>query len=400
MNEKIIKSSIFLTISLLLVTPNYSVIIVGILLLYSCIYLTKNDLNFGKADIIPLLTLGSFFLSNIPISFFDGETLRYLDGGLRILLCIPIYFFLKDILITNIDIQPSLCLSSILGAWGAFVFSIYQFFILDMSRVDGFLFSINFGYLSGALCILCFGLYQMESKFKNYLLISAGVALIAVVLTLTRGAILALPLVLILFFTLNTNKINTKKSIFLTIISLSVFVLSYQLSPRIKDRVDYTIFEISNIAHNNIKDAPSSGGRIQLWYAAVEAFKQNPIFGSTHKEREILNVELFKEGKINEWTSGVSRGHAHSQYFETLASNGVLGIFSLFCMLILPFLYFLFDYLKTSCPISQTGYLFVFGFILFCLTEAPLQANLISTFYGFMMALFYAYVVAKREREK
>ncbi|WP_246752438.1 O-antigen ligase family protein, partial [Vibrio cholerae] len=63
-----------------------------------------------------------------------------------------------------------------------------------------------------------------------------------------------------------------------------------------------------------------------LWYAAVEAFKHNPIWGTTYSERESLNIELFKEGKVDEWTSTVPRGHAHSQYFEAIASNGTLGI--------------------------------------------------------------------------
>ncbi|ENM5798146.1 O-antigen ligase family protein, partial [Vibrio mimicus] len=296
------------------------------------------------------------------------------------------------------SLDNTLCTSTILASFGALVFASYQFFILNMPRVDGFLFSINFGYLAAALAILSFGLSFTKNQFKHYLYLSAVAATVATTLTLTRGAILTLLFVFILFFIVNVRKIKFKQTLFFTLISFLLLSVSYQFSPRIQERVDFTIFEISSIASNNIHAAASSGARLQLWYAAVEAFKRNPILGTTYSERESLNIELFKDGKVDEWTSTVPRGHAHSQYFEAIASNGTLGIMAIFAMLVLPFGVFLNDYRKTGCPISQTGYLFVFGFIIFCLTEAPLQANLIGTFYGFMVAIFYAYIAAKRAK--
>ncbi|MEG7559677.1 O-antigen ligase family protein [Vibrio cholerae] len=398
MNNTITKISIFFTVSLLLITPGFSVVTVGFLTLYSSVNLIKNGFNFNKSDIIPIIILSAYFLSNVPITVIDGGTLRYLDAGIRSLLCIPIYFFIKSEIAKGTNLDSTLCTSTILASFGALAFAVYQFFILNMPRVDGFLFSINFGYLAAALAIISFGLSFTQTQFKHYLYLSAVAATVATTLTLTRGAILALPIVFALFFIVNIRKIKIKQTLFFTLISFLFLSGSYQLSPRIQERIDYTIFEISSIASNNVHAAASSGGRLQLWYAALEAFKRNPILGTTYSERESLNIELFKEGKVDEWTSTVPRGHAHSQYFEALASNGTFGILAIFAMLVLPFGLFLNDYRKTGSPISQTGYLFVFGFIIFCLTEAPLQANLIGTFYGFMVAIFYAYIAAKRAK--
>ncbi|TQQ49952.1 O-antigen ligase family protein [Vibrio cholerae] len=398
MNNKITKISIFFTVSLLLITPGFSVVTVGLLTLYSSAKLIKNGFNFNKYDIIPMITLSAYFLSNVPITVIDGSTLRYLDAGIRYLLCIPIYFFIKSEIAKRTNLDNTLCTSTILASFSALAFAVYQFFILNMPRVDGFLFSINFGYLAAALAIMSFGLSFTQTQFKNYFYLSAIAATVATILTLSRGAILTLPLVFILFFIVNVKKLKFKQTLFFTLISFLLLSASYQFSPRIQERVDFTIFEISSIASNNVHAAASSGGRLQLWYAALEAFKRNPILGTTYSERESLNIELFKEGKVDEWTSTVPRGHAHSQYFEAIASNGTLGILAIFAMLVLPFGVFLSDYRKTGCPISQTGYLFVFGFIIFCLTEAPLQANLIGTFYGFMVAIFYAYIAAKRAK--
>ncbi|GHY25078.1 O-antigen ligase family protein [Vibrio cholerae] len=398
MNNKITKISIFFTVSLLLITPGFSVVTVGLLTLYSSAKLIKNGFNFNKYDIIPMITLSAYFLSNVPITVIDGGTLRYLDAGIRSVLCIPIYFFIKNEIAKGTNLDSTLCTSTILASFGALAFAVYQFFILNMPRVDGFLFSINFGYLAAALAIISFGLSFTQTQLKHYLYLSAIAATVATTLTLTRGAILTLPLVFMLFFIVNVRKLKFKQTLFFTLVGFLLLSASYQISPRIQERVDFTIFEISSIASNNVHAAASSGGRLQLWYAALEALKRNPIFGTTYSERESLNIKLFKEGKVDEWTSTVPRGHAHSQYFEAIASNGTLGILAIFAMLILPFGVFLNDYRKTDCPISQTGYLFAFGFIIFCLTEAPLQANLIGTFYGFMVAIFYAYIAAKRAK--
>ncbi|EGQ9836784.1 O-antigen ligase family protein [Vibrio cholerae] len=398
MNNKITKISIFFTVSLLLITPGFSVVTVGLLTLYSSVKLIKNGFNFNKSDIIPIIILSAYFLSNVPITVIDGGTLRYLDAGIRPLLCIPIYFFIKSEIAKGTNLDSILCTSTILASFGALAFAVYQFFILNMPRVDGFLFSINFGYLAAALAIISFGLSFTQTQFKHYLYLSAIAATVATTLTLTRGAILTLPLVFMLFFIVNVRKLKFKQTLFFTLVGFLLLSASYQISPRIQERVDFTIFEISSIASNNVHAAASSGGRLQLWYAALEAFKRNPILGTTYSERESLNIELFKEGKVDEWTSTVPRGHAHSQYFEAIASNGTFGILAIFAMLVLPFGLFLNDYRKTGSPISQTGYLFVFGFIIFCLTEAPLQANLIGTFYGFMVAIFYAYIAAKRAK--
>ncbi|GHX27063.1 polymerase [Vibrio cholerae] len=398
MNNKITKISIFFTVSLLLITPGFSVVTVGFLTLYSSVKLIKNGFNFNRSDIIPIIILSAYFLSNVPITVIDGGTLRYLDAGIRSLLCIPIYFFIKSEIAKGTNLDSTLCTSTILASFGALAFAVYQFFILNMPRVDGFLFSINFGYLAAALAIISFGLSFTQTQFKHYLYLSAIAATVATTLTLTRGAILTLPLVFMLFFIVNVRKLKFKQTLFFTLVGFLLLSASYQISPRIQERVDFTIFEISSIASNNVHAAASSGGRLQLWYAALEALKRNPIFGTTYSERESLNIKLFKEGKVDEWTSTVPRGHAHSQYFEAIASNGTFGILAIFAMLVLPFGLFLNDYRKTGSPISQTGYLFVFGFILFCLTEAPLQANLIGTFYGFMVAIFYAYIAAKRAK--
>lgn len=61
-------------------------------------------------------------------------------------------------------------------------------------------------------------------------------------------------------------------------------------------------------------------------------------------------------------------------------------------MLFIPFIVFLKHYISTKSIWGFTGTIFVAGFIIYGLTEVPLEANLISTFYGFMLATIFAMI--------
>ena len=154
--------------------------------------------------------------------------------------------------------------------------------------------------------------------------------------------------------------------------------------------------EFSNIANGNINRASSSGDRLQYWFGATEAFKKSPIFGLPFRERKKLNHQLFLEGKMGERASKVQRGHAHSQYFELIASNGILGIVTIMTSLFIPLILMILHYKKTSSDWAFSGALFVSGFAIFALTEVLLTANLIGFFYGFMLSIFFAQISVER----
>ncbi|WP_052126536.1 O-antigen ligase family protein [Vibrio coralliilyticus] len=387
--ERFFIVSTFLVLALLLSTNNGSVVIAGLSVLISILALfkIKDKIKWDNTDKLVLLCLSAYTFSNIPLFLLDWGNFRYFRGASRILLCIPIYIVLKHIIDTKKIYNQSLSLGVFSGSLGAFSIALYQHFIEGRVRVDGFLFSINFGYLACSLAVLSLALLHNKS-LRILLTASFVLSTIATLLTLTRGAIFALVLVVIFMAIINIKKIGLKGSLASCCFVLAFAVLSYTVSPSIKQRVNYTVYEITNIANGHIEQATSSGGRLLLWRAAFEAFKERPLFGLTHPEREALNKKLADEGVINEWAAGIKRGHAHSQYFDQLASGGILGLFSILFTIVVPFGYF-FKYREKS-DAAYVGCLFVFSFALFCLTEVALQQNLISTFYGYMLALFFA----------
>ncbi|MBF4256143.1 O-antigen ligase family protein [Vibrio anguillarum] len=387
-------SSLFLVPALLLSTNNFSVVIVAFIVLFSIHYLVKNrtHCDFNKYDLLITCCLGAYFFANLPITIADGSTFRYFQGGSRLLLCIPIYLmFRKAFILRSTQAYEWLSIGVIVGSFGALVLALYQFVILHMPRVDGFLFSINFGYLACSLAFLALCL-SIKSKYKYLLLLAFIASIISTVLTLTRGAIFSIPLLLIFCALLNWKKLNLKLTSTFIVGFIALSLGTYWNSDSVKQRIDYTAYEVSHIISGDVEAATSTGTRLYLWKAATEAFKQSPFIGLPYDERETLNKQLYAEGKVNEYTRNLTRGHAHSQYFELLASNGILGIVAIIMMLAVPFVVFTQHYRKTDSLWGYTGTVFVAGFILFCLTEAPLQANLISAFYGFMLATFFALI--------
>ncbi|WP_428776415.1 O-antigen ligase family protein [Vibrio sp.] len=346
----------------------------------------------NRFDGLVIACLSLYLIGAIPVAIVDGTTLRYFQGGIRALLSIPIYLLFVEIFQDRqFPFAKYLAMGTIIGSVGAVTIAIYQYFILGMPRVDGFLFSINFGYLASALTFLAFCLVRF-GHYKTWLYLATVLSAIATVLTITRGAILAIPLLLIFAALLNGKALRIKTVMTGSVVLVLAAVLSYQLIPAVKARADFTANEFTNIARGDIASAESSGGRLQLWKVAIETFQQKPFTGMPYPQREELVRTMYQNGEVTEWVTTVGRAHAHSQYFEMLASNGVWGVVSIIFMLLVPLAVFIRHYQQTNSDWAYTGAVFVAGFCIYGLTEAPLQANLIGCFYGFMLALFFAQV--------
>lgn len=391
--SKFVVSSFFLVPALLLTTNNLSVaVVIGLLIFSSFMLFTGSKVPLNRYDYVIAACFCAYFVGAIPVAILDGSTMRYFQGGVRLLLCLPIYLFLRSYLAQHsFSSIKALTLGVIVGCFGSLAIAIYQYSFVGMDRVDGYLFSINFGYLACALTFLAVCLAQ-NGQFRAWLYVAALASSIATVLTFTRGAIFAIPLLLVFIAILNYKKLNFIRVFCITLFTIIVAISAYSISEGVQKRVDFTIKEFTNIAHGKIGEARSSGGRLQLWKAASYAFVSSPLTGLPYTEREVLNRELYAKGEVTKWVLTIGRGHAHSQYFEMLASNGIWGITSLFAVFFIPLSIFTHHYLKTASPIAFTAAVFVAGFMIYGLTEAPLQANLIGTFYGFMLALFFALV--------
>lgn len=382
--------ALLLVLVLLTATPVRSHAVVAVLMLYAIGYLVayRSSLVVTRFDWTVIGLLGAFLLSRLPIYVLDPQS-RYLAPGAHMVALVPIYLMLRH-LVYPVDLRQLrqfMELGVILGSLGAFVVALVQTQWLDYYRADGFLFSINLGYLSCAMGFLAVCLIR-DGRYRRWLLAAAVAAVVTCLLTLARGAILAVPLLLVLSLALNIDRLGKRVVAVAIAAMLALPLVGYAVLPSVQDRVDYTVNEVVNLAEGNIEAAVSSGGRLQLWTAASHAFLERPLIGLGYDERESLNAELVEQGVITDWVLGVSRGHAHSQYMEVAATGGVLGLVALFGYLVAPGIYhWRLHRREPENPWPQVALVFTAGFALYNLTEAAIHHEMMATFYAYMQVL-------------
>jgi len=383
---------LLLVLVLLVATPVRSTIVVGLLLIHSLGYLVvhRASLDVTPFDRWVLLLLCAMLLGRLAPFVLGDFSARYLSSGLHMMATIPVYLTLRHALTVADLARYRGCLEwgLILGSLGGGVLAWYQTQWLGMVRADGFLFSINFGYLNAMLMALSLALMPGSSR-RWWLLLGVVAAGMAVLLSGTRGAWVVIPVAVLLLVILHLRGLGWKwLSVGLVVLPLAAW-LSYHQFPVVERRYQQTVAEFERIQQGNLNT--SVGYRFQFWFAAVEAFKQRPLVGLAYHEREALNAELLEQGKLSAFVGNSSRGHAHSQYFETLATGGVIGLLTLVGYLVVPGVYHARVFLRRRddtfalAGLSLTVAVAVCGF-----TEVLLQQEMIATVYAYMQGVLVA----------
>lgn len=137
----------------------------------------------------------------------------------------------------------------------------------------------------------------------------------------------------------------------------------------------------------------SVGQRLELWRAAWTIFLSNPVLGvGTGAYQNILASLIQARGSF----PFVGRyDHPHSDYFNALASAGIVGFLTLLAVLVIPFLYFwraLRNKDAATHTVGLAGALTVAGFAIYALTDTIFLHSMMITWYVIYVALFYALI--------
>lgn len=381
-----------LVVALLVATPLRVHVFIALLLLYSLAFVIVNrrQLVVTGADVLVMLVLCTYAIGHLPGFVMSGYSWRYLGTGLHHVALIPIYLMLRMVLDAGWlrHYRNGLEWAAVAGALAGLLLALYQVVIQGNGRADGFLFHINFGYLVASLFFLLVAMVPSSAR-RSWLVAGAAAALVATALSTSRGALFAVPLVAGLLVLLHWRHFGARRMAISAGAFAVLAVVGYLVIPQVEQRVDVTVDEVARTLQGDFSDN-SAGGRVQLWYAAIEAFKERPLVGLTYDEREALNQSLVDDTIVSRWSASIKRGHAHSQYFEVMATGGVVGLVALAFYLLLPGLYFLRGYLVArDNPYHFIGLLFSAGFIVFCLSEVALQHEMIGTYYAFMLLVLF-----------
>ena len=188
---------------------------------------------------------------------------------------------------------------------------------------------MSYGYGIQLFVVLIIGMFIYRHRLKafynqNILYVALLINVLGFVLSYARGAYLG-------FLAAASYAIFRRSKKVFSIICISSFLLglgAYSFIPQVK----------SQFSSN--ERLASIGSRISQYKAALKAVTYNPLFGIGYKNFEPNSSKIKIREGIEFSKFG---GHGHSNFFEHLASTGILGLIAL---LLFHFFWFREAYLR------------------------------------------------------
>lgn len=341
----------------------------------------------------------AFFLL-YPISvIFKGGDLSDLDQPSRFLVALLIAILL-------IKYPPKikyLTLGFALSAIIAFIIAIIQNYYFDLPRAFTGINSIPWfkGYMpiqDGGIAMtlglvnLCLSIYYLKAKkniFAITLFISAFCGIYASILSGSRGAWVAFPIIILYLIWEYRTHLKSRTTLISIGILLTLALLSLSQNQTFTSRINQATHELSVFKLGN--DNSSIGVRLVLWQSALLTAKDYPIFGAGYPERIESRLEQIKAGSFSsQINKRYIKVHAHNQYLEHLSVFGIIGLIFLLSV----FFYPLWLHIKNNPKnreqrvLNQCGVICILSVMAYCLTQAFFSHTSGTIFYPLMVIIF------------
>lgn len=219
------------------------------------------------------------------------------------------------------------------GAYINGIVGIVQKVFFDVARVDGFTEIFEFAQLSAVLGLCVFAyFFKNNISFKERIIFGIAFVLIAIVLIFneSRGIEISfacgcIVILLLYIFAKKERLAYIFKNISLLIIL--ALIASGAFSFYIKESLNRFHMIKADLKEYEQKNTDTSiGNRFEMWKEALRAFKMSPIVGLNPKS--LCEYVKYPNGESYPRRDCYQR--LHSEFFNTLARKGILGILALF----------------------------------------------------------------------
>ena len=422
----------------------------AIILLFTMayIFITNNDdrskykLNGNEIIFIALVIL--FWLQNLLNTLFQPEGLEFenirmalkaMDNPMRWLLMLPIFFLFRRY---KLDWRV-IAIGLSIGVFAAVSVAAYEVYFLDIPRASGTMnHVITFGELMVAVDLLLWVLMIFAWNNNNKLLatiilIASLVAFYGSLLSVTRGAWLVYIFLVLSFviYTLkrgisNMNHVFSKPILLRIFFAFIVFFLVSQTT-QYKTIEKRTVGTLTEISQGQFEGA--TGGRTAMFRTALEIAKHFPFGVGTDNFRtggttviildainnenvtvknqtgKVLNnddlagdiynyrLESYNEDGSLKYTSRFR--HAHNEWLNVLAENGVAGFILLTLLFAFPIKIFWQNLSHENDLVgmySYCGILLIVSFVIFGQTQSVFTSHAAVIFFIFFLFLFLAQI--------
>ncbi len=284
--------------------------------------------------------------------------------------------------------------------------ALYEIYELKLKYSSGIYHKIVFGDMAVLnAAILLAAVLTVAKRTWHYALafVCIAMALYASLMSYTRAAWLLVPVLICVVLYLYRGAISRRVWLaFMTVMLLGVMLLSVIQPERLKQGVVQGMHDLELFLDH--PDMSSSwGDRLNMWRNSLIIWSRDPLLGTglgdfNHDSRQLVEDGVSYSRHI------VKYGHAHSIYFDVLATLGVTGLILLTVFLVvIPWMIF-YRYWKNATDSREkfyalSGLLSVFCFAFFGLTEGWTSRNPFVNAYVIYIAVFAA-GLAVRETDR
>ncbi|WP_232431348.1 O-antigen ligase [Cupriavidus sp. UYPR2.512] len=255
----------------------------------------------------------------------------------------------------------------------------------------------NLSLLMGILALISIGWDRPRDYLLSSLKLLAGFAgLYASYMSGTRGGWLAIPVLALIALAASHRLTRTHKAAALAGLA-GVMALTWFSSVWVQQRTVQVVSEVSQFNQHVTSDT-SIGIRLQLWRTSLELIQAHPWTGVGPENFERTLETLGAQHVITPLAATMP--HSHNELLHATATLGIPGLLAILALYLVPaafFLRHLGDADRGAQVASAMGLALCFGFMVFGLTEVMFATTLVNAFYSLIMAVCFAYVVARKD---
>jgi O-antigen ligase len=376
-----------LPVSLITLPQDRNNVILILVLSFIGLILNRERLTLSKWEKYFIFSFVFYFaVIAINLWWFDGY-LRDLDTPSRLILVLPIYFFIR-----KSDISANWLL------WGIVIGAIVSGLIkLDISDTIFFskialtqsgtfsLFSSIFG-LSSVMFFRKDGTYIKNSIFLIAFIFGVWASLISG----GRGVWISAVLSLLVIIFINPMNWSGKIKSFIFFLFLANFIGAYFVPETgVKNRIDNAKTNIASWVVDGTSNT-SAGARLEMWKASFEVIKENPIIGVGEDNYKKHQKELIDQGKISKFVGKFA--HPHGEYITSLVEQGGIGLLAFILVLLMPIKYFL-NHIKSKLYTNEStilvtpGLIIILHYLFYSVTSGVFDHQSTALFYSVFMAI-------------
>lgn len=331
---------------------------------------------------------------------WHGQDHRTFYKPVRFWLALPVLFWVMAYPPKLSAIWSGLALGA-LGAGGIALWQRGQ----GMPRAEGYLHPIQFGNISILFGVLCLAgmawAWQQPHRKAWCMLLGLGAAsgIMASLLSGSRGGWVGLPLMLWVLYRSYGKGIPLKAKLLVSGLMVSVILGAYSLPQTgVKQRVIQAVDDIALYQHGE-KVNSSVGLRFEMWQGATRLAWEKPLMGWGESDYKAGMTGMVDQGLLHPDVLNFS--HAHNQFLDTLAKQGVPGLVALLMLLFLPLRLFSRDLRNddlTVRSLATAGALLCVANIDFSLTQAGFMHKSGIMVYAFWLVIWWGALHSYRHR--